>query len=84
LYEYEEVKKKEGMELAKEIGAIFKLTSAKNNVGIEELFEEIGKKILGTGGDVVEYKEDISGEQKYKLVKESKGKGKVKCCGKMN
>ena len=82
LYEFEEVKKKEGMELAKEIGAIFKLTSAKNNVGIEELFEIIGKQILGTVGDV-ESKEDTGGETKYKLVKESIAKGKRKCCGKM-
>ena len=84
LYEFEEVKKKEGTELAKEIGAIFKLTSAKKNIGIEELFEEIGKKILGTVEDV-ENKEDKSGEQKHKLIKESKEeeKEKIKCCAKM-
>ena len=82
LYEFEEVKKKEGTELAKEIGAIFKLTSAKKNIGIEELFETIGKKILGTVEDV-ENKEDKSGEQKHKLVKESQEKEKIKCCGKI-
>jgi Ras-related protein Rab-11A len=84
LYEHEEVKKKEGTEFAKEIGAIFKLASAKKNIGIEELFETIGKKILGTVEDV-ENQEDNGGEQKHKLVKENKEKEKekIKCCGKI-
>lgn len=45
-YEDEEVEKKEGANLAKELGAIFQLTSAKESSGVEELFEKIGKKYL--------------------------------------
>ena len=36
----------ESEELAKEIGAFFKLTSPKENIGIDELFQTIGYKVL--------------------------------------
>ena len=42
----EKVDEKTGREFAKEIGAIFKSTSAKNQKGIEELFKEVGNKYL--------------------------------------
>ena len=38
----EKVSSKEGEEFAQEIGAYFKLTSAATNVGIMELFKELG------------------------------------------
>ena len=46
MYQYQEVTNDEGLALAKEINAIFKITSAKNSVGIDELFKNIGTKFL--------------------------------------
>ena len=42
MYEKEEIEEKEGREYGKEVGAIFKATSAKNASGIDELFKTIG------------------------------------------
>ena len=44
LYEIEQVDEKFGRELAKDLGAIFYSTSAKNQSGINELFEAIANK----------------------------------------
>ena len=46
LYMKEQVKEEEGREFAQKIGAIFRLTSAKNGEGIKEMFNVIGKKYL--------------------------------------
>lgn len=46
LIDSEQVDEKTGREFAKEIGAIFKSTSAKNQKGIEELFKDVGSKYL--------------------------------------
>ena len=46
LYEKREVSNEEGEAFAKSIGAIFASTSAKNDSGINFLFENIGRKIL--------------------------------------
>jgi small GTP-binding protein len=46
LYEREEVSDDEAKAFAKEINGIFKLTSALSNIGIERLFQSIGKKII--------------------------------------
>ena len=46
MYEFQEVKSEEGLSLAKEINAIFQITSAKASSGIDELFKNIGKKFL--------------------------------------
>lgn len=84
LYEYEQVSKKEAMNYANEIGAFFKLTSAKNNVGIDEIFQFIGEKLVNPDmeneGSLT--KEEMENIQKYKLKKESKEKEKRKkmCC----
>ncbi len=45
-YEKEEVSEQEAREFAEKIGAIFRLTSAQNNSGIDELFEDLAKKYL--------------------------------------
>ncbi len=45
-YEKEEVSEHEAREFAEKIGAIFRLTSAQNNSGIDELFEDLAKKYL--------------------------------------
>ena len=46
LYENEEVSEQEAREFAKSIGAVFSLTSAQNNSGINELFKNLVKKYL--------------------------------------
>ena len=46
LYEREQVSEKEAREYAKSINAVFGLTSAQNNTGIDQLFEDIGMKFL--------------------------------------
>ena len=46
LYEEEAVNEKEAREFAKEIGAIFGLTSALNSSGINDFFYDIGRKYL--------------------------------------
>ena len=46
LYDNEAVPEKEAREFAKSIGAIFALTSAQNNSGVNKLFEDIGNKFL--------------------------------------
>ena len=46
LFEEEQVTEDEGKKYAKEIGAIFQLTSCTHLIGINELFEECGRKFL--------------------------------------
>jgi Ras-related protein Rab-22 len=46
LYDDEAVPEKEAREFADSIDAIFTLTSAQNNSGVNKLFENIGKKFL--------------------------------------
>ena len=46
MYESEEVNSSEGESIAKELGAIFLITSPKYGVGVEELFKKMGKKII--------------------------------------
>ena len=46
MYEHEEVEENEGKDLAKELGAIFQKTSAKESTGVEDLFVKIGKKFI--------------------------------------
>lgn len=46
MYEEEKVEEFVGREFAKEIGAIFRYTSAKNSSGIDELFKAIGQKLI--------------------------------------
>ena len=46
LYDNEQVSEDEARAFANEIGAIFKLTSANTNTGIEELFKAVGCKVL--------------------------------------
>ena len=62
LYEKEEVSEAEAREFAANIGAIFYLTSAQNNTGINELFRDAGNKYL-----------DPNFQQKLKCEEEQKG-----------
>ena len=46
LYEYKEVTDEEGLAFADEINAIFKTVSAKTGLGIDDLFNTMGKTFL--------------------------------------
>ena len=61
LYESEEVSEKEAREYAKSINAVYSLTSAQNNTGIKQLFEDVGMQILAP-----DFQEKIMEEQKEK------------------
>ena len=75
LYEKEEVPEQEAREFAKSIGAIFCLTSAQTNSGIEELFEEMGKKFLDPNSTINE-SENQNLDQAHKQKKDEKKKEK--------
>jgi len=79
LFTDEKVTEAEGKQYAKEIGAVFRLTSCKESIGIEELFEECGKKYL-ENNNLIEVKEPK--KDKFNLNNsggKSNGK-KKKCC----
>ena len=63
LYESEEVSEKEAREYAKSINAVYSLTSAQNNTGIKQLFEDVGMKYLAP-----DFQEKIEEEQKENKV----------------
>ena len=46
LYENEAVSEADGRAFAKELGALFRFTSCKNKVGVDELFSDVGNKFL--------------------------------------
>jgi len=83
LFQEEEVPEEEARKYAKSIGAVFHLTSCKETIGIDELFQELGKKYLETNNMI-----DTSGnkENKDKIVLEkdkvinSQKVKKKKCC----
>ena len=70
LYEKREVSNEEGEEFAKSIGAIFASTSAKNDSGINFLFENIGRKILEPDFDFFAAEQKKKDEYKKKKKKE--------------
>ena len=63
LYEEQKVKDEEGEEFAKSINAIFMSTSAKNDSGITNLFENIAMKILDPNFDFTNTEKDA--KEKY-------------------
>ena len=73
--------------MAKELGAIFQKTSAKESTGIEDLFIKIGLKFIapsddsGGSGEKVGKKEIKDNKNKVKLEKQDKiEKKKKRCC----
>ena len=76
---------KEAKEFANKIGAVFQLTSCKESIGIDELFEELGKKYLEANKIIGKESENNNKNDKITINKEdvknsnSKG-GKKKCC----
>ena len=78
MYENEEVEENEGKQLAKELGAIFQKTSAKESTGVEDLFLNIGKRFVNPNS-----KEGGSSNEIGQKLSSSKGKGgggKKGCC----
>ena len=81
LFQQEQVTEEEGKKFAKSIGAVFHLTSCKESIGIDELFEECGKKYL-------EMNKLIDSKEKGKIHLDKdkannnnkKKKKKKKCC----
>ena len=65
LYEYEEVSNDELEKYAQSIGAIYKQTSALNNTGINDMFNNIGYKILSPEN----YEEFIKKSSSKKQIK---------------
>ena len=64
---------------AKEIGAIFVLTSALTSVGIENLFMDIGKKFLDNN-KIEKSVKDNKGDKGVKLNIYNEKKKKKSCC----
>ena len=87
LFQDEEVSEEEAKQFAKSIGAVYKQTSCKESIGIDELFEECGKKYL-EANNLTNTTNNKSKDNKVKLTKENSGdnnnnntnKGKKKCC----
>ena len=88
LFDKEKVPNEEVLDFSKKINAIFKETSAKNNIGIDELIDELSKKYYETF--INEKMKNMTKEEKenYKKIKEidrisirsNAQHTKVKCC----
>ena len=85
MYEKEAVPENEAREFATKINAIFSLTSAQNNTGINELFMDAGNKYLDPNFQqkINDDEEGANGDKGVKLdSNDNKGKEgkKKKCC----
>ena len=86
MYEFEEVSDEEAKNYAKEINAIFQKTSAKTDVGVNELFKMIGQKVVNPETENVsnltkeEQKKRGDKLKKDKIKKENNSNNKNKCC----
>ena len=88
LYENEVVTENEAKEFADKIGAIFELTSAANNTGITELFQDVGSKYLDPNFQqkIKDNEDEKANEGKGSNVvldskeEKKKEKTKKKCC----
>ena len=88
LYEKRQVSNEEGEKFAYEIGAIFGITSAKTNTGIQALFDNIGRKILDPNFDYAANEKKMKDNSENKMRVEEKTEKKPvltspvkKCCG---
>ena len=83
LFEKEEVPDSEAKEFADSIGAMFELTSAQNNTGINEIFEKVGYKYLDPNFQDKKQQNDKENEkegaQNIVLDKKKKEKKKSFC-----
>ena len=78
LFQERAVTDEEGKKFAEEIGAIFSETSAKNDSGINELFEHIGKKIIDPSYDYIAAEKNKKMEYMNKKKEEKKKEEKQK------
>ena len=78
LYEERQVENETGEEFAKSINAIFVETSAKNDSGIDKLFENIGYKILDPNFNFYDEEEEKRKKYKNKKKKEEEEEGNLK------
>jgi len=76
LYINQQVTKEEGLELAEKIGAIYQITSAKSGFGINNLFENIGRKYIDPKFDYQEA--DRIAEENYNKKKKELEEAKKK------
>ena len=72
LYNNSEVDEKEASDWADSIGAIFQTTSALSNIGIDVLFDNVGKKFLNP--DYNYRKDEDKKKQAYEMKKEKENK----------
>ena len=78
LYDKQVVKNEEGKQFAEKINAIFQNTSAASDIGINTLFEKLGKKIINPKFDISK-----SDKESIKLDKNKNNankEGKKGCC----
>ena len=83
MYDDEAVPEQEAREYAKSIGAIFQLTSAQNNSGINELFKNIGAKYLDPNTKIEEPEQgqnNIIINAHDHIQKDNEQKKKKSCC----
>ncbi len=79
LFSIEEVTEDEGNKFANEIGSFFYLTSAKESIGIYELFNEVAKQFLECRNNKKYVEENKNAGTKLKK-EDSQNKGKKGCC----
>ena len=85
MYEFEEVSKEDGLNLAKELKAIYHRTSAKEESGgVDELFKSIGKKFLDPDSEITSnMTKDELKKKGEKLIRDkikNDNKSKKGCC----
>ena len=80
LFQEEKVSEEEAKKFAKSIGAIFHLTSCKESIGIDELFQECGKKYLQDNNLVKIEKAKNDNIVLDKAEAKEKNNKKKKCC----
>ena len=68
LFYDEEITEEEGKKFAEEMNAIFKLISAKNNLGIDDLFQSIAETYLNNLKKL-EYQDDSENSKNIKKEK---------------
>ena len=77
-YDEEAVSEKEARDFAKSINAIYALTSAQNNTGVNKLFEDIGNKFLDPNFQEKVQDAKVGGEEKGITLNKEQEKAKNK------
>lgn len=80
MYEYEETKDDEARKYAEDNKAMFQRTSAKQDSGIDELFEKIGKHLVGSNSPAGDNKNSGTGNVTLDSKKSGDKEKKKGCC----